>query len=262
MKEDELWDSRAKIVRAEAPSGQSYFGRSYLKAIAIAFGYADTRRLCALKTDLWNEGVETNRDILGALERNRNLSLFGVDISKVVCYLAKRRLKNTNIIRADIRSMPFREGSFDIIFDLSTIDHVPPHQVPIVVREYRRALKKYALMLLVFWYESAFQKLIRILCKLREPMVSQCQYYLPVEQVKTLLLTEGFEMLGEYCTGTLLSEAGRTSGGLPKLIHALALRLEYSEFSGFLLKHFAGLFVIVARKSKKLSIETSIRSLK
>jgi len=260
MKEDELWDSKAKIVGAEAQPGQSYIGRSYLNAIAIAFRHADTRGLCALKTDLWNEGVETSKDILGVLERNRNLSLFGVDISKVVCYLARRRLKNTEIIRADIKSMPFRDGSFDIILDLSTIDHVPPHQVPIVVREYRRALKKSALILLVFWYESALLKLIRTLFKLKNLRNWPHQYYLPVKQTKALLLGEGFDTLGGYCTMTLLSELGRTSGRLPKLIYALVLRLEYSELSQFLLKHFAGLFVIIARKSKELSIKTSIRS--
>jgi SAM-dependent methyltransferase len=258
MKRRVLWETRARMVKAQTSHVKSTTWRpesGYITAIAKVLSYSKSGELYALKTDLWNEGIETTRDILGTLENIKNLKLLGTDISAFTCHEAKTRLGQTAIVNADIRNIPFRDGTLDIIFDLSTIDHVPLNQVEEVLSEYQRILKKTALLLLFFWYEGSLLKLAR---RFRPPSMFQLppyRYYFPIRSVRMFLQARGFDVLDEYCTfgmgkGTL-TNAARTSGRLARLIYSVVLLLEYSVFSRLILKPFCGLVAIIAKKSGK-----------
>lgn len=77
-----------------------------------------------LKTDLWNEGVEQGRDLIGYLREQENEPV-GIDVSKYVCESANG-LRNFDfgIIQATLLASPFRPV-FDFIIDVSTVDHMP-----------------------------------------------------------------------------------------------------------------------------------------
>jgi SAM-dependent methyltransferase len=251
MKDREAWDSSAARAISEAHSRQPYVAWVHLRAAEMALRYADAGRLCVLKSDLWNEGIEVDRDILGMLEHQSRLSLFGVEISGFVSNRAKTRLKKTHVIQGDIRSIPLKNGSFDVLFDFSTIDHFEPDQIHIVIKEYQRVLKKSGVMLMSFWYPACFPKTIGILRRVAR--VPYPQYFLDTKRMKALI-GEVFEILDEYyAVGWGLTVSPRMKGAETRffsIIHDLIIRFELSKFSKFLLKDVAGVLIIVARKRR------------
>ena len=113
---DKLWDGKAdKALKDKPPWWLSYYlGNSYRKITKMALSYQDDKRRNLLKTDLWNEGVRTDRDILGAYQEEEKLLLYGIDISRTTCLQAKRRLKRLNVLQGSIRNLPFKDSCFDI----------------------------------------------------------------------------------------------------------------------------------------------------
>lgn len=85
-----------------------YIGNSYLKATKIGLKYVNQNKINLLKIDLWNEGIECQRDILSHFQNDENFNLYGIDISPVVLSRAKSRLKNVNLVQGDIRNLPFK----------------------------------------------------------------------------------------------------------------------------------------------------------
>jgi len=91
-----------------------------------------------LKTDLWDEAKNT--EILRwAAEQGARPA--GIDISPDVVREAWDVLKvhRPSFAVADVRSLPFRSGSFDLIYSMGTIEHFPEHGV--AVKELFRVLK-------------------------------------------------------------------------------------------------------------------------
>jgi SAM-dependent methyltransferase len=91
-----------------------------------------------LKTDLWDEAKNT--EILRwAAEQGARPA--GIDIAPDVVREAWDVLKahQPDFAVADVRSLPFRSGTFDLIYSMGTIEHFPEHDV--AVRELFRALK-------------------------------------------------------------------------------------------------------------------------
>lgn len=248
MNERQTWDSAALRAIAEyrTKTGESYVGQVHLKAVEKALRCAEAKILRVLKTDLWNEGIELGRDILGMLEDDRSLSLVGVDLSAIVCQRAKSRLKRTDIIQASIRRLPIKDEHFDVVLDFSTIDHVVPDEIPTVIREYRRALKNSGIMLVSFWHPARILKLIGALGRASYP-----QYYLDTRRMRALI-GRGFDIVEEYNTlgsgMAVLLQMRRRLGRLSAVIHDLILLLEYSRQSKFLLGDVAGIMIIIARK--------------
>jgi len=258
-----LWDARAekalsKILRTTGTSWQPESG--YLTAISRLLFHVERngRQLSILKTDLWNEGIDTRRDVLSALSSNSRFCLLAVDISKITCTRAKRRLSKTTILNADIRDLPFRNETIDIILDLSTIDHVSPIQVPRVIHEYYRSLRNGSLLLLIFWFDGPLLKLFRKLKPPYEFDIPPYRYYFPVHHMKGLVRAEGFDLLDEYSAVGFgkdsLSRVGQTSNRMAQFVYSVVLRLEYSAASKVLLRPFGGLYVIIARKTKPSSL--------
>lgn len=262
MKKIELWELRAKTTRAKLESRDAHLDllphvSSYMRAIEILLSHTTASELCALKTDLWNEGVETNRDILGRLELCQRLRIVGVDVSNVTCQLARKHLQNTFIANADIRHLPFKNESFDTIFDLSTIDHVLPSEMPVVLGEYQRTLKGPGLLLLFFWYQGELFRVFRMLRKPSRYKTAPYLYYLPINLVESALRKNGFDVIAKYCTVGLggealddLSSTGKRSRKLAGLIYTVYVRVVYSKWSQILLRPLGGMFIVMARKRR------------
>lgn len=79
-----------------------------------------SRLQAVLKTDLFDEAV--GEGVFQVL-RSRATSVKGVDISPRVVDAARRRNPDLDAVRADVRELPFADGTFDAIVSLSTLDH-------------------------------------------------------------------------------------------------------------------------------------------
>jgi len=99
-----------------------------------------------LKTDLWNESVSIEREMLAYFKEARQ---FGTDISNIVCKGAYARNKTLFVSQGDVRNLPFKDGSFDVILDISTIDHVSEADAVKVINEYSRLLSKNGVLFLL-----------------------------------------------------------------------------------------------------------------
>jgi SAM-dependent methyltransferase len=97
----------------------------------------------ALKTDCYNEGfgrpVVTNSKTK-LLEYNQE------HINK-----AKEQNPLLDITKGDIRHLPFKDGQFDLLLDLSTLDHILPSQIDETLKGYARVLKPKGVFLLITW---------------------------------------------------------------------------------------------------------------
>jgi SAM-dependent methyltransferase len=155
-------------------------------------------------------------------------------------------MKNTNIIQGDIRKLPFKNHSFDIILDLSTIDHIPENQAYDVIKEYGHILKRGGILTLIFWYDSFA---IKHIMRKRE---TESQYIYSLKLIKNEIDKE-FDILEEYSIGLLLCIPyirvilNRMPQRICRSILNIVIGLEYSNDSKYLLKYFSGLYVIIGR---------------
>jgi SAM-dependent methyltransferase len=99
------------------------------------FVSADAR---LLKTDLWDECKNT-RILQWAAERGARA--FGIDISEPTVRLARAEFPE-GVLRAvagDVRRLPFRDGSFDAVYSMGTVEHFDDPAA--AVAELRRVLR-------------------------------------------------------------------------------------------------------------------------
>ena len=133
------WDAVAASMPdfGTAPSTQYYRNRE-IALIERATGTLRGKRV--LKLDLWNEAINTR--ILGWMA-SQGADVVAIDISQVVVRRAQAnaRLENfsPSLLRADIRDLPFRDDSFDVIYTMGTIEHIPEYRHTIT--EIHRVLK-------------------------------------------------------------------------------------------------------------------------
>jgi SAM-dependent methyltransferase len=232
-----------------------YVGHTYLAAVeaVLATVEGDPRRV--LKTDLWNECLGGTRDIAGPVQRAYGCPPVGVDLAYQVCRLARARVAGLRTVQADIRALPFRDGSFDAVLDLSTLDHVPQGGMATAIAEYRRVLRGRGLLLLVFWQRSLLVSLRLLVKRLLGRGEKKDQRYFARAEVRAEL-GDGLVVLREFSGGTLLMPpqpltasllrhlpAGRLSRSLRRLVC-----LECSRAARPLVKHIAGLYGIVAAR--------------
>jgi len=102
-----------------------------------------------LKTDVDNElyDIPGPGGIAGNLPGHKCL----VDIQKDLVEKARVKHRNLYIKEGDVRSLPFKDGFFDLVIDTSTLDHLHPRDVPRTLQEYHRVLKDGGLCLLFVW---------------------------------------------------------------------------------------------------------------
>jgi SAM-dependent methyltransferase len=194
-----------------------------------------------LKVDLWNEGVETSRDILGGLAQDA----VGFDFSKPICRLAKHRLKTSDITQTTCHSLPFACGKFDLVLDLSTIDHIPFKDVDLVFGEYYRVLKPDGLLAVAFWRQNLVTKYF-----MHKPLD---QYYFDKKKVALQLENNGFRITHSYDIGSLLTITENNLWFGPFLFWRLKtvfedrLLISVAKLEQYVLNMMGGLHVFIAR---------------
>lgn len=255
------WDDVATRFDRSVPLRwpSHYTGDSYRRAARRAVNSiaSGSNEVNILKTDVWEEGVETGIDVLTQFQTDERYRLHGVDISLVACAAARGNREALRVVRGDIRSLPFADGSFDAVLDLSTLDHVTLHDARYAVEEYARVLRQGGVLLLAFWCDTALLRLLLKLGGVRHRLLSigGNQYYFPPRTVRGWL-EDGFDIAEEFSIGSVLNFGflvGISNTALvvvdrmlPKWLATLVLRVEYSRASKWLLGSFAGLRAIIA----------------
>ncbi|MCW4003205.1 MAG: class I SAM-dependent methyltransferase [Candidatus Bathyarchaeota archaeon] len=193
------WDNYVTnyfLARQQTPEWiRRYIRMFYFQLVNRALGQLGAdKNLRILKVDLWNEGVETSRDILGSLPSVEGV---GFDFSNRICRLAKNRLRNVGITQAVCQNLPFDSGKFDLVLDLSTIDHIPFSGVSKIFAEYYRVLKPKGLLATAFWRSTFITKYF--LCPHED------QFYFDEKKVACVLQENGFTIVSSYDVGSLLT---------------------------------------------------------
>jgi len=164
------WDGASKRLTATTSINMLNWSYKYMRANlirlclkAISIIKHPESPIKILKTDLWNEGVEFYKDVINMVKKlsNVEINFFGVDISKLVIFKALNRLKYIYGVQASITHLPFRDCSFDIVWDISTIDHIPLKLREKVIEEYFRTLKSKGVLILITDSQNIFTKLTR-----------------------------------------------------------------------------------------------------
>lgn len=103
-----------------------------------------------LKTDANNEAFDHPKE--GGITGNiKGDAIFEqIEYNQNTIDIAKEKV-DCNIIQGDIRKLPYEADKFDMVLDLSTIDHVRSLDVPTVLKEYYRVAKNGGLIFLVIW---------------------------------------------------------------------------------------------------------------
>ena len=73
-------------------------------------------------------------------------SLTGTDFTGRLLQLAKSKLKNVSLIRADASKQPFPDASFNLAFTHGLLMHIPPAKINQAFSEIIRVSKKYILI--------------------------------------------------------------------------------------------------------------------
>jgi SAM-dependent methyltransferase len=122
---------------SSAPS-TAYYRRREIDLLRRAAGPLRGKRV--LKLDLWNEAINTRILQWVAAE---GAAAFGLDVSTVVAHRARENARreqfDLSLLRADIRRIPFRDGSFDVVYTMGTIEHIDEYRD--ALREIHRVLK-------------------------------------------------------------------------------------------------------------------------
>jgi ubiquinone/menaquinone biosynthesis C-methylase UbiE len=136
---EEYWDSVAQDWQRRRP--QTLWRRhcDALHASLVQRWLPNRSLRSVLKTDLFDEAVGEG---VWPLLASRAEEAVGIDISPVILEAARRKYPSMRAVRADVRRLPFPDGSFDVVFSNSTLDHFESRQdILVAMRELSRTLR-------------------------------------------------------------------------------------------------------------------------
>lgn len=94
---------------------------------------------CILKTDLFDEAVAAG---LFPVIASRCTKIYGIDVSHRIVAAACARYPGLAAVEADVRRLPFGDGSVDCVVSISTLDHFETSlDIGKALAELRRVLK-------------------------------------------------------------------------------------------------------------------------
>lgn len=213
------------------------------------------RPLMVLKTDLWEESGR-GRGILS--EVPRGALVCGMDVSRETCLAAREyEGRPVQIIQANIQALPFRNAVFDMVADLSTIDHVPLDGALLAVGEYTRVLRNGGSLLVTFWRDTPLTRFALRHMRSAIYRLGDTQFLLSEKALRSKV-REGFDILEEYCTGMPMVAGAlmtrypvasrRLDRVLPRALARVVVALEYTRLSRFLFRAVAAQYTIIARR--------------
>lgn len=87
------------------------------------------------------------------LFNDEKFNYVGVDFSQRLLDNAKEKFPHGNFIKMDDFSVPFSDKSFDLVFCLAVLHHIPSVEMRLeVLNEIHRVLKKGSKLILTVWY--------------------------------------------------------------------------------------------------------------
>lgn len=117
--------------------------KTYLRLIARWGDVTNSQRI--LKTDLFAEAFGPEQFLFDIAQANSNI--VGIDISSEIVGQAKKQAKHhgadaSKYLCSDVRCLPFRSNSIDLVISDSTLDHLPSEaDIIAALRELRRVLR-------------------------------------------------------------------------------------------------------------------------
>jgi pseudaminic acid biosynthesis-associated methylase len=72
-------------------------------------------------------------------------AVYGTEINATALRELRTRLPDVNALHATARSLPFRDGLFDLTFTVAVLIHQPPETLPIAMSEIVRCSRRYVL---------------------------------------------------------------------------------------------------------------------
>jgi len=209
-----------------------------------------------LKTDLYVEAKNKNDNFLPYLKINRCV---GMDISFEIVKMARENLRDffpaMKFVVADIRHLPFKEGSFNAVISDSTLDHSPRNALVNTLIETKRIIKNKGKIIVALnnifnplsIYDSSVKNFFT-----NDYFISFC--YRP-RYILTLLKNLGFStMHWDYIIsvdslGALLVKLSRKVKGIDSLARQwLSVVMQLSKLP-FLKMFFCLQFIILADKA-------------
>lgn len=186
------------VHRREGESIHAYYLRRSIECVS------EFKAPRVLKTDACNESHDHLPAPGGiALNLPERAQIVVVEWDLSVIAGAKERHPQLDLRRGDIRSLAeFAGESFEVVLDLSTLDHIQPSSVSQALASYRRVLKPGGILLLVFW------------ASLNSRLVAEGdsgewshgrQYYFDIDMVRNTLSGLGFDLISEdhvYVSGS------------------------------------------------------------
>jgi pseudaminic acid biosynthesis-associated methylase len=86
----------------------------------------------------WIDGIVPSRGV------------WGIDINESALQTIRQRLPGINAVWSPARELPFRDGSFDLVFTAGVLIHQPETTLPLVMSEAVRCSRRYVLALEYF----------------------------------------------------------------------------------------------------------------
>lgn len=80
-------------------------------------------------------------------DKNKNLKLYGIDISKEMLKIVKRKLKNVNIKLGSIEKISFKKNYFDYVFSVDAFHHY--YNYSLVMENFYKILKRGGYLIVV-----------------------------------------------------------------------------------------------------------------
>lgn len=249
----EYWDSVASgepISKQGVP--ERYTQAQCLKAFELGLRQIPWHKTVIrfLKTDLWTEGVVRSREVLGhaldiAHKQRFIVEAYGIDISKEVCDRAMKLDYGAiaDIRQRDIRDTGFPDNFFDLILDVSTIDHLRFSEAKKALAEYTRCLVSGGVLVLMFAHDSG---------RMDREGDHRIDYF-PFNVAEVRRDLAGYSVKGEYAVHFLnIYPMSRPMAlgmklGFSRLIAWLFSWFEFTPFSK-ILKRYAPLYVIIGVK--------------
>ncbi len=77
------------------------------------------------------------------LEKHKDISYFGIDLSLKFVQIAKKSVKQRGfLLQSECTKLPFKSESFDMVFEMDAIHHFPRYMIMAPVEEMNRILRK------------------------------------------------------------------------------------------------------------------------
>lgn len=148
MKEEKL--NKLRNLGKEKVAYSNILNYEFWESVRVCKMF-QTKEIKILKCGLYNPCILFPKGMLEFLWGERH----GIEyVRSIIDNLKMTGKLETKLKIGDIRDLPYKSNSFNVILDLSTLDHIKPNETKKVLSEYNRVLKKGGKLLLFVWCDE------------------------------------------------------------------------------------------------------------